>query len=96
MFENLKKFIKNLQAADEARKKRWLFVLSAVAMIVVVGVWGLYIKKSIPSLGVSEAIKESSKESSWQVFQKGLETIISQIKNLIKTGREISITPPQP
>lgn len=93
MFESLKKFIENLQAADEARKKRWLFVLSAIMMIVVVGVWTLYIRKSMPNLKINEEI---SKESSWQVFRTGLETIISQIKNLIKTGREISITPPQP
>lgn len=92
MFENLKKFIKNLQAADEARKKRWLFVLSAMMMIVVVGIWGLYIKKNIPNLEISEEI---SKQSSWQVFQKGLETVISQIKNLINAGREISIEAPK-
>jgi len=91
MFESLKKFIVNLQKADEARKKRWLFILSALAIIVVVGGWVIYINKSVVNLEITK----TTEQSSWQVFQTGLKTIISQIKNLITASREISIEIPE-
>jgi Tfp pilus assembly protein PilO len=91
MFESLKKFIVNLQKADEARKKRWLFILSALAIIVVVGGWVIYINKSVANLEITK----TTEQSSWQVFQTGLKTIISQIKNLITASREISIEIPE-
>lgn len=95
MFKNLKNFIQNLQTAGESRKKRWLFILSGVAMILVISVWALYINRTIVNLGTAESTErptaETASEPFWQVFSTGIKTITDQIKNLIKTGREISI-----
>jgi hypothetical protein len=96
MFKNLKNFIQNLQTAGESRKKRWLFILSGAAMILVISVWALYINRTIVNLGTAESTKQqtatkNASESFWQVFSTGIKTIADQIKNLIKTSREIII-----
>ena len=96
MFKNLKIFIQNLQAAEENKKKRWLFILSSAAMILVISAWLVYVNKTIVNLGALESTEpptapKTTEESFWQVFSTGIKTITDQIKNLIKTGREISI-----
>jgi len=95
MFKNLKNFIQNLQAAEETKKKRWLFLLSAIAMILIIGSWSVYLNKTIVNLGPAEPNNQPaakiSKESPWQVFLTGFKTIISQIKELIAATRKISI-----
>ncbi len=99
MFKNLKKIIQNIQAADEAKKKRWLFILSATTMILVISFWAVYLNKTIINLGPKAATEstdnqssvQTSKESSWRVFLNGLKTIASQIKELITATRNISI-----
>ena len=95
MFKNLKNFIQNLQAAEENKKKRWLFILSGAAMILVISAWALYINRTIVNLGTAEPteqpIAKTASEPFWQVFSTGIKTITDQIKNLIKTSREISI-----
>lgn len=99
MFKDLKNFIKNLQAAKETTKRRWLFVLSAVAMILVIGSWTLYLNRTIVNLGETEKNSSPTKisqESSWQVFLTGLKMIASQIKEKFTAGRQIYIEPPQP
>ena len=47
MFENLKKFIQGLRTADETKKKRWLFILSALSMILIISFWAIYLNKNI-------------------------------------------------
>ncbi len=98
MLENLKKIVQNIQAASETKKKRWLFVLSALAMILVVGFWVAYLNKTIVNLGPAEPTESTnqpsiqiSKESPWQVFVTGLKAITSQIKDLIAATHKISI-----
>jgi len=99
MFKNLKKIIQNVQTADEAKKKRWLFVLSAITMILVIGFWAFYLNKTITSLRSPETAEsadnqpsiQDSKESAWQTFLTGFETLTSQIKELITATRNISI-----
>jgi len=89
MFEGLKKSVENLQASDENRKKRWLFVLSGLAMIIVIGLWLLYMKNNI--IPASETPTAINSPSFWQTFKTGLATIINQVENLIKTNRVINI-----
>jgi len=97
MFENLKKFIQGLRTADETKKKRWLFILSALSMILIISFWAIYLNKTIVNLGPTEPKKtgqssiQISKESPWQVFLTGSKIIIGQIKELMTATREISI-----
>ena len=98
MLENLKKIVQNIQAASETKKKRWLFILSALAMMLVVGFWVAYLNKTIVNLGPAEPAESTnqppiqiSKESPWQVFVTGLKAVTSQIKDLIAATRKITV-----
>ncbi len=99
MLKNLKKILQNIQAADETEKKHWLFILSAIAMILVIGFWAIYLNKTIANSGQTAATEpandqlsvQTPKESPWQVFLTGFKTIVGQIKELITTARKISV-----
>lgn len=102
MFESLKKIIQNIQAADEAKKRLWLYILSAIAMILVISGWVVCLNKTIVSLNPEKTTTEATepanptetqepKESPLKVFMTGLKTITGQIKELITTTREISV-----
>jgi len=95
MFENLKKFTEDIQNAGSQTKKRWLFVFSALTMILVVGLWVIYLNETIASLAptnpVAQAPIESIKESPWQIFKTGLQTVTGQFKDMVTATRKISI-----
>ena len=64
-------------------------------MILVISAWLVYLNKTIVNLGTAESTEQPTaktvNEPFWQVFSTGIKTIADQIKNLIKTSREISI-----
>ncbi len=51
MLQKVKKFFLDLQQSDEATKKRWLVILTSGSMMVVVGLWSVYINLTIQNLG---------------------------------------------
>lgn len=99
MLKNIAKFIKELQDSDEKRKRRWLFVLSALAISIVIVCWLIHLNKVIIGLGAgAETANAQSSNSFWQTFLVGLKIIGGQIKiafleakNIILKGREINI-----
>lgn len=98
MFKSLKKIIQNIQTAEESKKKRWLIILSAIAMILVIGSWVAYLNKTIVNLNPAGSTQENnqspvqiSKESPWQTFLTGLKTVTGQINELIVMTRKITI-----
>lgn len=99
MLKNLKKILQNIQTADETKKKSWLFILTAIAMILIIGSWVIYLNKTIANSGQAAKTEstdnqspiQTSKESSWRVFLAGFKTIIGQIKELVTAARKISL-----
>ena len=51
MNTKIKNFFLNLQQSDEATKKRWLMILTSSSMLVVIGLWSVYINLTIQNLG---------------------------------------------
>ena len=51
MLQKIQNFFLDLQESDEATKKRWLAILTSGSMLVVVGLWGVYINLTIKDLG---------------------------------------------
>lgn len=66
-------FIKNLQRADDATKKRWLVILSAVAMLIVLVVWARYFAASLVHPNVEPV--ENQGFSFWETMGTGLKVI---------------------
>ena len=79
MFKN---FIEKLQNSDESVKIRWLIGLSAVAMVIIVSFWLVYLNYSIKTAWDSE--NQKSEIEFWQIFKTGLKVAGISIKNNIK------------
>lgn len=77
-----KNFIEKLRNSDESAKMRWLIGLSAVAMVVIVSFWLVFLNYSIKTAGSSE--NQKSEIGFWRIFKAGLKVAGSSIKNNIK------------
>lgn len=99
MFEKLKNKLKQIQESDEATKKKWLIIMTAAAMVIVIGLWLVYINYSIKSVDndIAEINLEKSETAFLEVFKKGLSVVGSSVKEKIKNfgygimGREMII-----
>ena len=58
----------NIQNSDEATKKRWLIVSSAIAMVLVISLWLVYINWTIKSVG-DNIEKQNLEPGFWQIFK---------------------------
>jgi uncharacterized oligopeptide transporter (OPT) family protein len=87
MFERLRKLLNNIQNSDESVKKRWLIASSALAMILVIGLWLVYMNWALNSFDKT-AQKQESETGFWQIFKTGLnvvgESVWSNIKSFVQ------------
>jgi len=75
----LKRKLEEIQNSSQSNKNRWLIGASAVAMVVVVFLWLVYLDQIIRPSGVGPAPDASV--SNWQVFKNGLKIVFESIKN---------------
>ncbi len=100
MWQKLKKQLEKIQNSGEATKKRWFIGATAVAMILVVGLWLIYINSTVNSLGNNSQNQEpqGSTTEFWPILKTGLmvvgQSIKEGVKNIISEitrGRTITI-----
>jgi len=83
MFKKLKIFLQKIQNSDEATKKRWLIGATAISMILVIGLWLVYIQSTVKSIG-NNIEKQESTVGFWQIFKNGLVVVFNSVKENIK------------
>ena len=83
MFKKLKVFLQKIQNSDEATKKRWLIGATAISMILVIGLWLVYIQSTVKSIGNNIEDQEST-VGFWQIFKNGLVVVFNSVKENIK------------
>ncbi|NCO15186.1 hypothetical protein COW77_00195 [Candidatus Wolfebacteria bacterium CG18_big_fil_WC_8_21_14_2_50_39_7] len=83
MFKKLKIFLQKIQNSDEATKKRWLIGATAISMILVIGLWLVYIQSTVKSIGNNIENQEST-VGFWQIFKNGLVVVFNSVKENIK------------
>lgn len=83
MFKKLKVFLQKIQNSDEATKKRWLIGATAISMILVIGLWLVYIQSTVKSIGNNIEDQEST-VGFWQIFKNGSVVVFNSIKENIK------------
>lgn len=93
---NIRELLKKIQNSDEATKKRWLIGATAVSMVLIIGLWLVYIKFTVEPF-TSSAQERESVVRFWQIFKNGLtvtgELIWDGIKNFVlKITGERTIT----
>lgn len=84
----LQKFVRRLQRLEEGQKKKWLIGLTAVAMLLFIGLWLIYLTTiGLPNIAVktktaapAEIPAQQQEESLWKIFQRGWQEISSQAK----------------
>ncbi len=83
MFYGFKKFIKKIQNSDENIKKKWLIVSSTISIILVIGLWLVYMNWTL-NLPDKTVQKQESETGFWQIFKTGLNVVGESIWNNIK------------
>lgn len=83
MRRKLKNLLENIQNSDEKTKKRWLIGASAISIILVIGLWFIYINFTTKSLGGNTDIKEPT-VGFWQIFKNGLTIVFQSVKEKAK------------
>lgn len=77
-------FIKQLRRADDAVKKRWLIILSALAMLIVLLVWSKYFAASLVRPGEQPA--EDQGFSFWETMGTGLKVIGGRSASFLRSA----------
>lgn len=72
--KQIKTKLEKIQASDRASKNRWFIGMTAISMLVVIGLWLIYLDWSFNSFSNSAVASDSSVEA-WQVFKNGLADI---------------------
>ena len=77
MLKGVKKKIKTLQRADEKSKKIWLVGMTAISMILVIGLWLFYQNLTLPKPAKisSHETNIQTKENPWNTFMAGFQTL---------------------
>lgn len=79
-------FIEKLRGSEEHIKKRWLFLISAISMAVIVFFWMKYFNSFVAPAGTQQRQAEQNTEQSftfWDTFKAGLGTVMEAAgKNL--------------
>ncbi|GEM_PF-5729856 len=78
-------FIKRIQYSDQATKKRWVVIFSALSMFFVIGIWSFQLNSTIRSLTQRPAenplvVTATTDQSSfWDTFKIGLGVVGTQL-----------------
>lgn len=94
MLEAVKKRVEKIRNSDEASKKRWVVFSSAVAMLIVVGLWMIYLNLTNNKTSLVGK-SENASISFWQIFKTGLSVTAQSVKdgviNLLTSERIVNI-----
>ncbi len=83
MRRKLKNLLSNIQNSDEKTKKRWLIGASTISIILVIGLWLIYINFTTKPLSGNIDVKEPT-VGFWQIFKNGLTIVFQSVKEKIK------------
>lgn len=78
-YRKIKAFIKKLQRLPESAKRKWLLAASALSMIVILGLWFLYLNFSLPSIAEEKPKEQPKKdeEGIGDIMFRGFENLRS-------------------
>lgn len=88
-------FFSKIRNGDEATKKKWLWILTPMIMIVVIAGWLLYISNSVVNLdqenNLANSKQEQNKTSFLATVGKDVSILISKVKKVITKSKSIVV-----
>jgi hypothetical protein len=93
--DKIKYFLKKIQNAEESTRRFWLIVFSAGAMMMVLGLWLIYMKATVAKVegprNDSELAADSvSKPGIGKIFAAGFKNLTAQIKEKISSRNQFN------
>lgn len=99
---NKKSFLERLQSADDATKKRWMFISTAIIMAVVIYVWLMYFNSLIAGFSSQPTEQPATGIGFWDAVKNGTAAVyqglidkIRALGDILRAPREYIIKPPQ-
>jgi|GEM_PF-2104361 len=94
-YQKIKKFVRDIQRSDEARRKKWFIGGSVVSVFFILLLWGVYVSIDLPKIEppASETQKnvqlekKKTDESMFDIFGKGIKNISDDLKKQYNTFR---------
>ena len=75
----LKNKLKEIQTSDQKTKRRWLVIMTALVMVIVISLWLVYLNQIVrPS--PQESLPDTS-AGNWQIFKNGLRVAFESIRD---------------
>lgn len=72
-----------LQRATPVVKRRWLVGTTAIAMVVIISAWMMYLKTAIPTTGIATQQIEIKKDSFFTTLWRGAGVVYNNIETFI-------------
>lgn len=71
--------LKEIQNSNQKTKRKWLVIMTALVMIIVIGLWLVYLNQIVrPS--PQESLPDTS-AGNWQIFKNGLKVAFESIRD---------------
>ena len=77
MFDIVRKKIEIVRQANETTKKRWIFAMTVISAVFIVGLWFYWSGGLIPSPAQET---ESSQTGFWEIFKNGISVTYDSLK----------------
>lgn len=89
----LKDFLEKLQNADESIKKRWLVILSAISMVIIIIVWLKYFAFVIRPVGTLSQEDSGGGFSFWETMKTGVSVLWGKLLGALRSLERILSAP---
>lgn len=83
MWQIMKRYLRKIQNSDEATKRNWLIGATAVTMVMVIGLWLIYMNSAFRFVLENANSNPEPAIGFWQIFKNGLTTIFDSINKTI-------------
>ena len=102
---NVKNFIIKIRSSDERTRKKWLYIFTAGAMVIVLAIWLLYARFSFGLFTAPEpaitgqqtgffAVFKTGLKSTYETIQRRTANTFNFLKNKAQEETIIELTPP--
>jgi hypothetical protein len=84
MIDKIKQFIKKIQESDETTKKRWIVIFSGLSMVIIVGLWVVYMNAFFNDLSFKNNQNVQMNDNFFSIMKNGGRVVTIEIIRFFK------------